>query len=386
MTVKQENAEAMLYLSMECTSERSKAVLELAKAHGLENSTVMLPNGDVHAAAAFAQHLYCNANDIGKPSDAEQESYQIVSILLALEESRDSSWSYGSELLYSFIPKIKGNDPKQLRKEVAAFLAVEGTYSTNKSKGDLLDGNMMATSMYCARLRSLYNSLPGIGKGLVDYNSDAMRQLLEAKEDSAKATIEKLALMYIPALIGAENRKKVENFLSWLANRTDFYSAPASTKYHLSEPGGLAEHTVNVIYCTADLLLPASDAQIGEIVMAALCHDLCKVGVYVPTPKNKKVYSENGSKVDEIGRFDWIASTVYSYKDDLPFGHGRKSMYIALGFFGDSMPPSVASAIDAHMHDIDVNHNVGLQMMQQPLGLWLHIGDAIAAHIVEAGK
>ena len=100
----------------------------------------------------------------------------------------------------------------------------------------------------------------------------------------------------------------------------------------------------------------------------------------------KVVYSENGSKVDEIGRFDWVASTVYSYKDDLPFGHGRKSMYIALGFFGDSMPPSVASAIDAHMHDIDVNPNVGLQMMQQPLGLWLHIGDAIAAHIVEAGK
>lgn len=358
MTIKEENAEALGFLDITYVDERSKELLAFARDNGLEKGTVKLPNGDFHSAAAFAQHLYCNAYEIANPPDSENESYQIVALLITLQMISKSSWNYGSRLLYDL--KAAGFQLK--REEVAAFLAQEGTYSTNRSKGDLLDGNMTAVSMYCGTLRALYNTLPGIGKGLSSPDTEPMQQLLAAREESPMATIEKLALTYIPALIGEENRGKVERFLKFLRN-SDFYVAPASTRYHLAVPGGQSTHIVNVIYRTAERLLPASNAQIGEIVMAALCHDLCKVNVYFPR--------------DEGG---------YYFHDEMPFGHGRKSLYMAVGFFGHLMPKSVASAIDAHMHDIDTNPNVGIQMMEQPLGLFLHIGDMLAAHIDEVAE
>lgn len=390
MTVKQQTAEAIGFLDTiyytqtqdgNFATPRSKQVYDFIKSLGLEKETVSLPDGTIHSAAALAQHIYCNAYEIGEPDEKQNESYQIVALLIAMEEVSTSPWNYGSWLIF----KLRQAGIQLRREELTAFLAQEGTYQSNRSKGDLLDNNMMAVSMYCARLRALYNSLPGIGRGLSTPDSDAMKELIDAEESTAQATIEKLARKYIPLLIGTENANKVERFLKYLREQSDFYIAPASTKYHMARPCCLAEHTVNVIYRTAAQLLPATEAQIGEIVMAALCHDLCKNNVYVPEWKKEKVYRPEGKLYDNGGNFDWDQYLGFNFKDTMPFGHGRKSLYIAAAYFGESLPESVASAIDAHMHDIDTNPNVGLQMMRHPLGLWLHIGDALAAHIDEYG-
>lgn len=388
MTVKQQTAEAISFLDSICYNQnndgspavpRGKEVYDFAKKNGLEKATVALPDGTIHSAAALAQHIYCNAYEIGEPDERQNESYLIVALLIAMEEVSTHPWNYGSWLIY----KLKLAGIQLRRDEITAFLAQEGSYASNRSKGDLLDNNLMAVSMYCARLRALYNSLPGIGRGLSTPDSDAMKELLDAEEPTAQATIEKLARKYIPALIGANNADKVERFLKYLREQSDFYIAPASTKYHMARPCCLAAHTVNVIYRTASQLLPATDAQIGEIVMAALCHDLCKNNVYVPEWKKEKVYRPEGKLYDNGGNFDWDPYLGFNFKDSMPFGHGRKSLYIAVAYFGDCLTEAVASAIDAHMHDIDTNPNVGLQMMMHPLGLWLHIGDALAAHIDE---
>ena len=60
-----------------------------------------------------------------------------------------------------------------------------------------------------------------------------------------KAEFEGLAKKYI-------KREGIEKVLAWL-DSTDFYTAPASTKYHLCVEGGLCQHSLNVFHRMVDL-------------------------------------------------------------------------------------------------------------------------------------
>lgn len=353
MKIEQENKDAMSFLELTYMTQRSKTLLDYAKKTGLEKATITLANGQVHAASAYAQHLYCAAHEIGNPDDRMNESYQIVTLLIVMEDIMQNNWHYGTQLLY----RLRSEGFQLKRTEVAAFLAQEGSFESNRDKYALMENNPMAVSMYCGRLKALYNSLPGLTRGITAGNGEPMHEFLTAREESALETIEKLTKEFIPAFIGAENEPKLEKFLIWLRS-TDYYSAPASTHGARSVPGGLAEQKVDIIYNTARLFLPATKAQIGEIVMAALLCDLHKIHVFHP---------------DEDGG--------YYFHDEMPFGHGRKSLYMASGFFGNAIPESVACAIDCYLHDESSNPNIGLQMMEQPLGLFLHIGEIMATFL-----
>ncbi|MCL2053208.1 MAG: HD domain-containing protein [Oscillospiraceae bacterium] len=127
-------------------------------------------------------------------------------------------------------------------------------------------------------------------------------------------------------------RQGITNLLEWLEN-TDFYTAPASTKYHLATEGGLLQHSLNVY----DKLLRLYASEYGAIseeahetlAIIGLFHDICKVNCYTKSWKNVKVYSENGNKSDEAGRFDWESQPYYFYDDKFPFGyHGPKSAFL----------------------------------------------------------
>jgi len=110
------------------------------------------------------------------------------------------------------------------------------------------------------------------------------------------------------------HRDNLEAVLEFL-DATDYYTAPASTRYHLARPGGLAEHSLNVLR-----LLRAKVEYFGlevpdeTLVICGLGHDFAKIGIYV---------TEN-RRVREGGQ--WFDRTVYVVKDQLPLGHGEKSV------------------------------------------------------------
>ncbi len=130
----------------------------------------------------------------------------------------------------------------------------------------------------------------------------------------------------IKALLMSSGRPGMERLLDWIENKTDFYTAPASTKYHLACAGGLAKHSLNVYELLSGKvksgLLPMKE---DTIIITALLHDLCKVNFYVRETKNVK----DGTKINPYGKevANWIEKEVWSVKDAFPVGHGEKSCY-----------------------------------------------------------
>jgi HD superfamily phosphohydrolase YqeK len=104
---------------------------------------------------------------------------------------------------------------------------------------------------------------------------------------------------------------------------TDFFTAPASTKYHSNFVGGLAQHSYKVM----ELLnkknqLYNLNIPIDSIIICGLLHDICKCNFYVKGKKNVK----DGKKPD--GRDNWVEKEVWDVDDQLPYGHGSKSVII----------------------------------------------------------
>lgn len=106
-----------------------------------------------------------------------------------------------------------------------------------------------------------------------------------------------------------------EQLVVWLDNN-GFFQAPATTKYHHSFPGGLALHSIEV----ANILTTIAKTfgvNIEEkvLIRLGLLHDISKVFYYELTSINKKVYSPDGTKWDELGNFDWVSEVGYKVKD-----------------------------------------------------------------------
>jgi len=175
-------------------------------------------------------------------------------------------------------------------------------------------------------------------------------------------------------------RSGSEELLNYLlSSNSDFFEAPASTRYHLAKPQGLLEHSLNVYKCLKDYLkrprvLTEYNVDVSDesIAIVALLHDLCKVNVYKKSFRNKK--DDNGN---------WIKVPSYDYQDDLPYGHGEKSVYIISGFM--KLSREEAFAIRYHMGFSEgVNtRNVGEAFNRFPLSLALSIADMEATFYLE---
>ena len=57
-----------------------------------------------------------------------------------------------------------------------------------------------------------------------------------------KKNIEEFENLYNEYILPRDGGDKLLEFI----RKSDFYTAPASTKYHLSEEGGLLQHSLNV--------------------------------------------------------------------------------------------------------------------------------------------
>ena len=126
-------------------------------------------------------------------------------------------------------------------------------------------------------------------------------------------------------------REGADELLSWL-EKSDFFRAPASTRYHLAEPEGLVKHSVHVYERLRDLYsyelarvtggpVILSDEDEEKIAICGLLHDICKVNFYAVEMRNRK--NDKGQ---------WEKYPFYVINDTLPYGHGEKSVYIISGF------------------------------------------------------
>ena len=174
-------------------------------------------------------------------------------------------------------------------------------------------------------------------------------------------------------------REGADALLDYLEHKSDFFTAPASARYHGAWPGGLCEHSVNVYRCLAAYLerervkeLYGLEYSAESIALVALLHDVCKTGCYKAGTRNVK---------GPDGR--WQAVPTFYYEDSLPYGHGEKSVYILSGFL--RLTREEAMAIRWHMGfsgDED-KRLVGQALQQYPLAFALSVADMEATYFLE---
>lgn len=183
------------------------------------------------------------------------------------------------------------------------------------------------------------------------------------------------------ALLRASKRPGIEQLIKYFES-TDFFTAPCSTKYHLSKQGGLCQHSLNV-FDAANLLsaayqfpgvdeeryIPFDDM---NVLIAALLHDICKANTYKTELRWRKDDSNQ-----------WEQYETYTFDEEYAFGHSEKSVYIASKFI--RLADVEAQAINGHMVFSDTR---GLQLIgnifkQNSLALLLHTADMYASYIIE---
>ncbi len=173
-------------------------------------------------------------------------------------------------------------------------------------------------------------------------------------------------------------REGADKLLEFLM-KSDFFTAPASTRYHGACEGGLLQHSLNVYDCLVDIMArPRMKDVYGieysdeSIAIAALLHDVCKVNFYKVGTRNVK---------DENGR--WTAVPFYTIEDNLPYGHGEKSAYIVSAYM--KLTRDEAFAIRYHMgfSGTEDPGNVGRALEMFPLAYATCCADMEAAFLME---
>lgn len=173
-------------------------------------------------------------------------------------------------------------------------------------------------------------------------------------------------------------REGADKLLEFLM-KSDFFTAPASTRYHGACEGGLLRHSLNVYDCLVDILArPRMKEVYGieysdeSIAIAGLLHDICKVNFYKVSTRNVK---------DENGR--WNTVPYYTIEDNLPYGHGEKSAYIVSAYL--KLTRDEAFAIRYHMgfSGPEDPGNVGKALELFPLAYATCCADMEAAFLME---
>lgn len=148
-------------------------------------------------------------------------------------------------------------------------------------------------------------------------------------------------------------RDGAASMLYWL-DSNGFFKAPASSKYHLAQPGGLAVHSLNVykrlLEITARDVFGAPDVSMlaewvrETVAILGLLHDVCKVGVY-----------------------RWAEGGGYEFRDPFPLGHGEKSLFLITRHM--ALTEAEALAIRWHMGAYDDAVKGGSRSMNEAMKL-----------------
>ena len=181
----------------------------------------------------------------------------------------------------------------------------------------------------------------------------------------------------------SDEREGKQALRDWLTgDECDFFTAPASTRYHGNYSGGLCEHSLDVYDMAVRLTETFSEeirrqylvlnrpyakqAFMESLAVAALFHDLCKVNFYTIRTRNR--------------------NAVYVVDEQLPFGgHGSKSVYILSKYLKD-LKDEEAIAINCHMgfsRSEDNSVSIGESFEYSPLAWIVHVADEAATYLLE---
>lgn len=173
------------------------------------------------------------------------------------------------------------------------------------------------------------------------------------------------------------SREGAEEFLKWLEG-TDFFTAPASTRYHCACPAGLVMHSVSVYQVMMEKHFTEGEDNRESFALCGLLHDLCKAQYYKVSTRNVKN--------EQTGQ--WEKAPYYAVEDQFPYGHGEKSVFLIERFI--RLKPAEAAAIRWHMGGFDDAVRGGSYALSQafekyPLAVKLHLSDLESSYLRERG-
>ncbi len=172
------------------------------------------------------------------------------------------------------------------------------------------------------------------------------------------------------------HRDGIDDLLAWL-EKSDFYIAPASTRFHGNYAGGLCEHSINVY----EQLLRLHDLYGGNIAsretlaIVSLFHDVCKINYYKQGSRNVK--DENGN---------WITKAIWEVDEKVPLGHGEKSCIILQQYFKLTIDELLA--IRWHMSGFDAavkggDYSLSKAQDASKLVSLLSVADILSSNLLE---
>lgn len=170
-------------------------------------------------------------------------------------------------------------------------------------------------------------------------------------------------------------REGSAELLEWL-QKTDFFTAPASTKFHGACEQGLVMHSISVFKTLVEKHYDSETDNMESFAICALLHDLCKAEFYKVSTRNVKN--------DETGK--WEKVPYYSVEDKFPFGHGEKSVFLIERFI--RLKPAEAVAIRWHMGGFDEaarggSFAISVAYEKYPLAIKLHLADLESTYLRE---
>ena len=171
------------------------------------------------------------------------------------------------------------------------------------------------------------------------------------------------------------HREGAVRLLEWLQT-TDFFTAPASTRYHCACPSGLVQHSVNVYEVMMEKHFDPETDSAESFALCALLHDVCKAQFYKISTRNVKN--------EKTGQ--WEKVPYYTIEDAFPYGHGEKSVFLIERFV--RLKPAEATAIRWHMGGFDDaarggNFSISVAYDKYPIAVKLHLADLEATYLRE---
>lgn len=172
-------------------------------------------------------------------------------------------------------------------------------------------------------------------------------------------------------------RAGAKELLDWLL-KTDFFTAPASTRFHCACEGGLVQHSVKVYEVMMEKHFDEESDSRESFAVCALLHDLCKAQFYKVSTRNVKNEATG----------QWEKQPYFSVEDSFPYGHGEKSVFLIERFM--RLKTSEAMAIRWHMGGFDDTAKAGgfaisAAFDKYPIAVKLHLADLESTYLREKG-
>ena len=176
-------------------------------------------------------------------------------------------------------------------------------------------------------------------------------------------------------LLRSIQREGIEQLIAFIES-TDFFTAPASTRFHGDHAGGLLEHSMKVYEILVQKVKNASiklDVSEDTLKIVALLHDICKVNFYKIDYRNAK---------NALGV--WEKVPYYTVEDTIPYGHGEKSVMMITEYM--KLTPEEKYAIRWHMGYTEPKENynaIGATYKKYPIALLTHEADLEATYFYD---